>query len=154
MHWNYHRRIDIPNRVIAPLNGLKHVLDHIVRVLSSNSGGLFTAKILYALSRFNVNFRIFERAILSITPVNKGFSACKPSLTALVNLYVCPLYEFMWRTDLGVPRSLNRTISWWMPSGLPTWKLNWIRFCFTNWSSTERHTPRTAFPIRFYLSLI
>lgn len=29
----------------------------------------------------------------------------------------------MVRREAGVPRSLNRCMSSWMPSGLPTWKL-------------------------------
>jgi len=30
--------IDIPDRIVAPLDGLKHVLDHVVRVLSGDPG--------------------------------------------------------------------------------------------------------------------
>jgi hypothetical protein len=40
----------------------------------------------------------------------------KEALTSLVNLYVCPLYAFMCRREAGVPRSLNRCMSSWIPS--------------------------------------
>lgn len=59
--------IDIPDRIIASFDGLKHVLDHIVRVLSGNLGSFFAGEILYSLLRFDVDFGVFKRAILDIT---------------------------------------------------------------------------------------
>lgn len=66
--------VDIPNRIIASLDGLKHVLDHIVRVLSGNLGSFFAGEILYSLLRFDVDFGIFERAILDTSLVRESFS--------------------------------------------------------------------------------
>lgn len=59
--------IDIPDRIIASFDGLKHVLDHIVRVLSGNLDRFFGGEILYSLLRFEVDFGISKRAILDIT---------------------------------------------------------------------------------------
>jgi hypothetical protein len=59
--------VDILNRIVASLDGLNHVLDHIVRVLSGDLGSFFAGEILYSLLRFDVDFGIFERAILVIT---------------------------------------------------------------------------------------
>lgn len=57
--------VNIPNRIVASLDSLKHVLDHIVRVLSGDLGSFFAAVILYPLLRLDVDFRIFKRAILT-----------------------------------------------------------------------------------------
>lgn len=70
-----------------------------------------------------MNLDVFKRAVLdevnNMLPIREnGFF-----YTVVVNLYVCPLYAFMWRKEAGVPRSLKRCSSWWKPSGLPTWKL-------------------------------
>ena len=67
--------VDIPNRIVASLDGLKHVLDHVVRVLSGDSSSLLAAEILYPLLRFDVDFGVFERAILERTLVKED-SAC------------------------------------------------------------------------------
>lgn len=52
--------IDIPDRIVAPLDGLKHVLDHVVRVLSGDPGSFFAAPVLYPLLGFDVDFGVFE----------------------------------------------------------------------------------------------
>lgn len=59
--------IDIPDRIIASFDGFKHVLNHIVRVLSGNFCSFFPGEILYSLLRFDVDFGICKRAILDIT---------------------------------------------------------------------------------------
>lgn len=58
--------VDIPNWIFASLNGLKHVLDHVVWILSGNPGSFLTGEILDALLRFDVDFGVFERAILNV----------------------------------------------------------------------------------------
>lgn len=58
--------VDIPDRIIAFFDGLKHVLNHIVRVLSGNLGSFFAGEILYSLLRFDVDFGVFKRAILDM----------------------------------------------------------------------------------------
>lgn len=52
--------VDIPNRIVASLDSLKHVLDHIVRILSGDLGSFFAAEILYPLLRFDVDFGVFK----------------------------------------------------------------------------------------------
>lgn len=59
--------VDIPHRIVTPLDSLKHVLDHVIRVLSGDLRSLLAAEILYPLLRFDVDFGVFERTILNIT---------------------------------------------------------------------------------------
>lgn len=56
--------VDVPRRIVASLDGLKHVLDHIVRVFSGDLGGFLATEVLYSLLCFHMDFGIVERAIL------------------------------------------------------------------------------------------
>lgn len=66
--------VDIPNRIIASLDGLKHVLDHVVRVFSGYLGSFLASEILYSLLCFDMDFGILERAILNKTLMRKSFN--------------------------------------------------------------------------------
>jgi hypothetical protein len=70
--------IDVPNRIVAPLDSLEHVANHKVRVLSSDPNSFFVREVLNPLLRFDVDFSVFKRAVLSMTlvkgvaPGNRG----------------------------------------------------------------------------------
>ena len=62
--------IDVPDGIVTPLDSLEHVADHKVGVLSGDLGSFFGREVLNSLLRFDVDFGIFERAILSMTLVD------------------------------------------------------------------------------------
>lgn len=72
--------VDIPSRIVASLDGLKHVLDHVVGILSGDLSSLLAAEILYSLLRFDVDFGVFERAILNVTLVKQSLACSNHSL--------------------------------------------------------------------------
>jgi hypothetical protein len=54
----------VPHRVIAALNGLVHVLHQVVGVFARQLGGLFSGEVLDADGGLDVEFDVFEGAIL------------------------------------------------------------------------------------------
>jgi hypothetical protein len=66
--------IDVPDRIVVPLDSLEHIANHKVRVLSSDRGSFFGREVLNPLLRFDVDFSVFERAILSMALV-KGVAS-------------------------------------------------------------------------------
>lgn len=62
--------IDVPDGIVTPLDSLEHVADHKVRVLSGDLGSFLGREVLNPLLRFDVDFGVFERAILSTALVD------------------------------------------------------------------------------------
>lgn len=60
----HHLHIDVPDRMVARLDGLKQVLDEVVRILARNLDRLFSGHVLNAESRLDMDLDIFERTIL------------------------------------------------------------------------------------------
>lgn len=58
--------IDIAYGVFTLLDSLEHVANHKVRVLSGDPGSFLGGEVLDPLLRFDVDFGIFKRAILSM----------------------------------------------------------------------------------------
>lgn len=56
--------VDVPDRIFAPINSLKHITDHKIRIFPGDSGGVLRGEVLNPLLRFDVDFGIFERAVL------------------------------------------------------------------------------------------
>lgn len=62
--------IDVPDRIFTPVNSFKHVTYHKIRILPGDLGGFLGGKILNALLRFDVDFGIFEGAVLYLKLVH------------------------------------------------------------------------------------
>lgn len=60
----HHLHEDFVDGVVSAVDGLVHVLDEVVRVLAGQLGGLLSGEVLDANGGFDVEFDVFERAIL------------------------------------------------------------------------------------------
>lgn len=56
--------VNIPSRIIFPLDGFEEILDEKVGILSGHTDGFFFGEVLDALGCFDVEFDVFEGAIL------------------------------------------------------------------------------------------
>lgn len=57
--------IDVPGRIVAFLDGIEQVLDQAIGVFARNLHGFLSGHVLHAQLRFDVDFDVFEGAILS-----------------------------------------------------------------------------------------
>ena len=59
--------IDIPNRKVTFLDRLKHILNHIIRVLPSKPRCLLASKVFDSLLCLHMNLGVLERSVLEAT---------------------------------------------------------------------------------------
>lgn len=57
--------VNIPGRIVFPLDGFEEILDQKVGVFSRHADGFFFGEVLDALGGFDVEFDVFEGAILT-----------------------------------------------------------------------------------------
>lgn len=123
----HHLEIACPCWIFLPLNGVKQVLEMMIRSSSCKFSCFLFRKGFDSLVSFDVDLDIFERPVLAPVSLNLSSSILLLShgifLTGFVNLYVEPLKPCILRSDAGVPRSLKRCISSCIPSWLLLWKL-------------------------------
>jgi hypothetical protein len=81
----------------------------VIWIFACDFGRFFVCKVLDSLVGLQVDFHVDEGAILLC--ISKESVTWGKKLTGLVNLYVCPLKASVWRSDAGVPLSLNRCMS-------------------------------------------
>lgn len=62
--WIHDLNVNIPLGIISPLDRLEHVPDHVIWIFTGNSSCLLCSEVLHSLLSFDVNFDVFERAIL------------------------------------------------------------------------------------------
>lgn len=56
--------VNIPGRIVFPLDGFKEILNEKVGIFSGHADRLFFGEVLDALSGFDMEFDVFEGAIL------------------------------------------------------------------------------------------
>lgn len=62
--WIHDLNKDIPRRKVLSLDGLKHITNHVVRVLTGNFSCFFPSEVLDTLPGLHVDLDVLERAIL------------------------------------------------------------------------------------------
>lgn len=58
--------IDIPDRVVAFLNGLVEILDQVVGILAADLGRFFSGHVFHAKGGLDMDFDVFKRSILYV----------------------------------------------------------------------------------------